>query len=203
MTTLHPATRLACWMLLVLAIQSLSGMALVLACGMLPLLGAPVLRHWWRLLRRMRWLVLSLFLILGWSVAGEPLVENGGALVPTLEGCAEAITQTARLALVLAALAWLIERTPTAALMAGCHVLLRPLRYFGLDVERAVARLMLTLQYAENLPPVRGWRELLSRGAEFCGEAAPVVRIERAAAGFSDVVAIAVSASLLAGALLA
>lgn len=203
MTPLHPATRLACWMLLVLTIQCLSGLALVMAFAVLPLLGGAVLRHGGRLLWRMRWLLLSLFLILGWGVAGEPLYENGGLLVPTQEGAAEALTQTGRLALVLMALAWLIERTPTAALMAGCHALLRPLRGFGLDVERAVARLMLTLHYAETLPPVRGWRELLTRGANTPGGAMPVVRIAGATAGFGDVVALSVSVSLLAGVLAA
>lgn len=189
-------------MLLVLTVQCLSGALLWLILALLPLLGFAVLQHGWRLLRRMRWLVISLVAILGWGVAGDPLWE-GSVPAPTAEGLLEALTQSARLALMLAAVAWLVERTPVATLMTGCHALLRPLRALGLDVERAVARLMLTLHYAETLPPVSDWRALIAPGAPLDQPETAVIHLEKCHIGTRDVVAIAAAASILAGVLAA
>lgn len=157
---LHPAHRLGCWLLAVVAVQSLSGPALALAFLFVPLAGRAVVARWARLAWRARWLLLSLLAVLAWGVAGEPVRAGGGALLPTWEGIGEGLTQLGRLLLVLAAVALLLETTPTAQLMAGCHALLRPFAALGLDVDRAVVRLSLALHYAGERPR-GGWRHLL------------------------------------------
>lgn len=143
------------------AVQCLSGTGLLLAIAALPLLGRAVLVRWLRLLRRARWLLLTLLLVLAWGVPGEPLWEQAGRIAPTYEGLAEAGTQVGRLVLVLAAVASLLETTPIERLMAGAHVLLRPLAGLGLDINRAVVRLSLALHYAEQMPG-RDWKNVLS-----------------------------------------
>lgn len=161
MTSLHPAHRLCCWLLVVIAVQCLSGVPLLLAFAVLPLLGRAILSRWLRLLRRARWLLLTLFVVLAWGVAGEPLWLQPGVMAPTYEGISAAGIQLGRLILVLAAVASLLETTPIERLMAGAHLLLRPLRFVGLDVNRAVVRLSLALHYSEQAP-VRGWKTLLA-----------------------------------------
>ena len=167
--SVHPATRLIVWIALVIAVQSLGGLALASAFLVLPLCGRPILRRAGRLVWRARWLLASLLLIFAWGVAGEPLWTAIPA--PTYEGCGEALTHCGRLLLVLIAVAGLLETMPLADLLAATHLLAKPLRHLGLDPDRAVVRLMLVLRYVEALPRPRDWRVLL--------DSPPVSRCER------------------------
>lgn len=190
MIRLHPAFRLACWLLLVVVLQCLNGIALAVAFALPLLAGRGVAARWWRLLRRTRWLILSLLLVLAFNVAGTPLWGDGWPS-PTQEGVLEAATQIGRLALVLAAVAALLETTPMPTLMAGCHGLLWPFQRLGINSDRAVARLMLTLHYAEALPAPRHWRDLL---VPVSGDDGPSrVVLERAPIRVQDWLALAVA----------
>ncbi len=157
----HPAHRIVCWLLLVIAAQCLTGVALALALLVMPAFGGECVRRWRQLLRRTRWLLLSLVVIFGWSVAGEPLWVFPMLPSPTVEGLQDGLVQAARLALVLSLVAVLLATTPVNDLMAGSRTLLAPLRRLGVDVDRAVVRLALVLHYAEA-PPAGGWRTLLA-----------------------------------------
>jgi len=161
---LHPAHRLACGLLLIVAVQSLPAVALVAAIVGLALSGAGIRQHWGRLLRRSRWLLLSLLLVLAWSVAGEPLWIAGLLPSPTVEGLHDGALQALRLALALGMVAALLATTPDAEMMLGCRVLLAPLTRLGVDVDRAVVRLSLVLHYAAESPR-QGWRDLLEPAA--------------------------------------
>ena len=157
--TVHPTIRLNLWLLLLIVVQCLSGKALVAVFFLLPILGSPVLKRGRRLIWRARWLLLSLFVILAWGVAGEPLWQ--GVAAPTREGLADALTHLGRLLLVLMAVAAFLEAMPLPDLLAATHFLLRPLRRLGVDPDRGVVRLMLVLRYVETLPRPRDWRSLL------------------------------------------
>ena len=155
----HPATRLIAWLLLLIAVQSLSGSALVGAFLLFPLFGKRVLRRGGQLIWRTRWLLLSLLIIFPWGIAGQPLWNGVGA--PTQEGVLEALIHLGRLLLVLMAVAAFLETMPLHDLLAATHVLLKPMRGFGLDPDRGVVRLMLVLRYVETLPRPRDWGSLL------------------------------------------
>lgn len=155
----HPATRLVAWLLLLLAVQSLSGIALAGAFLLFPLFGKGALRRGGQLIWRTRWLLLSLLVIFPWGTAGQPLWD--GFAAPTYEGLREALTHLARLLLVLLAVAAFLETMPLAELLAATHLLLKPMRGLGLDPDRGVVRLMLVLRYVETLPRPRDWRSLL------------------------------------------
>ena len=157
--SVHPTTRLIVWLLLLLAVQCLSGSALAAAFLLVPTLGARVLRRAIKLVWRARWLVVSLLIIFSWGVAGDPLWS--GALSATREGLREALTHVGRLLLVLIAVAAFLEMMPLADLLAATHGALGPLRRLGVDPDRSVVRLMLVLRYAETLPRPRDWRTLL------------------------------------------
>lgn len=161
---LHPAHRLACGLLLIVAVQALPAFALVAAIIGLALCGAGIRQHWGRLLRRSRWLLLSLLLVLAWSVAGEPLWIDPSFPSPTVEGLHDGALQALRLALALGMVATLLATTPDAEMMVGCRVLLAPLTRLGVDVDRAVVRLSLVLHYAAESPR-QGWRGLLEPAA--------------------------------------
>ncbi|MFZ4536759.1 hypothetical protein [Propionivibrio sp.] len=161
--SVHPTTRLIVWLLLLVAVQCLSGTALAAAFLLLPLLGSCVLRRGWHLIWRARWLLVSVLVIFSWGVAGEPLWK--GAAAPTHEGLLEGLTHLGRLVLVLIAVATFLEAMPLPELLAATHALLKPLRRFGLDPDRGVVRLMLVLRYVEQLPRPRDWRTLLDAPA--------------------------------------
>jgi len=162
-SSLHPTTRLAVWLLLLLAVQCLDGWLLAAAFAALPLLGRTVLRRGGRLAWRARWLLASLFIIFAWGVAGEPLWH--GMAAPTREGLSEAMTHLGRLLLVLVAVAAFFEALPLPELLTATHRLLQPLRRYGFDPDRGVVRLMLVLRYVETLPRPRDWRTLLDAPA--------------------------------------
>lgn len=167
---LHPTARIALWLLLLLAIQCLEGWLLAAAFAGLPLLGRAALRRGARLVWRSRWLILSLFVVFAWGVAGEPLAA--GRAMPTHEGLHEAWLHMGRLLLVLLAVAAFLESIPLPELLAGSRQLLSPLRRLGLDSDRAVVRLMLVLHYVETLPRPRDWRILLDPPAPAAGQIA-------------------------------
>ena len=178
---IHPATRLVAWLALLVAVQFLSGMMLTIACLLTPFLGARVLRRGGHLIWRTRWLLLSLFVIFSWGVAGEPLWN--GALPPTLEGLQEAAKHLGRMLLVLLAVAAFLEYMPLSDLLAATHTLFFPLRRFGLDSDRGVVRLMLVLRYVETLPRPRDWKTLLDAPEPGASE---IVELDRRPLGWGD-----------------
>lgn len=158
-SAVHPTTRLILWLLLMLFIQLLDEWILATAFLLVPLLGRPALLRAGRLVWRTRWLLVSLFVVFPWGVAGEPLWQ--GIAAPSREGLLAASTQLGRLLLMLITVAAFLERMPLPKLLIATHRLLQPLRRFGLDPERGVVRLLLVLRYVETLPRPRDWRMLL------------------------------------------
>lgn len=158
-SAVHPTTRLILWLLLMLLIQLLDEWILAAAFLLVPLLGRPALRRAGRLVWRTRWLLVSLFVVFPWGVAGEPLWQ--GSAAPSREGLLAASTQLGRLLLMLITVAAFLERMPLPKLLIATHRMLQPLRRFGLDPDRGVVRLLLVLRYVETLPRPRDWRTLL------------------------------------------
>lgn len=171
--TLHPGTRLLLWLLLLITVQGLDGAHLAAAFFLLFFFGSSALQRGWQLVRRSRWLLLSMAVIFSWGVAGEPLWI--GPFAPTYEGICESATHLGRLLLVLMTVAALLESLPTAELLMALHWLCGPLRRWGVANERALVRLMLVLRYVESLPQRQDWRAILAQPSEF---ACQVVEIE-------------------------
>lgn len=184
-TTLHPATRLVTWLVLLVAVQFLSGMVLAAVCLLTPALGARVMRRGWRLIWRARWLLLSLLVVFAWGTAGDTLWNSG--MAPTREGILDAIKHLGRMFLVLVFVAAFLEFMPLADLISASHALLLPFRRCGMDSTRGVVRLMLVLRYVETLPRPRDWKNLLET-PELC--TSEVVEINHQAPGWGDAVVI-------------
>lgn len=190
---LHPTARIAVWLLLLLAIQSLDGWSLAAAFAVLPLLGRAALMRGRRLVWRTRWLILSLFVVFAWGVAGEPLFASIAA--PTREGLHEASMHLGRLLLVLMAVAAFLEAMPLPALLGGTHQLLAPLRRVGFDSDRGVVRLMLVLHYVETLPRPRDWRVLLNAPALAAGDCVELVEVDSRPLRLSDYLVVLIAAA--------
>jgi energy-coupling factor transport system permease protein len=146
----HPAAQILTWCLLVAIMQFLTLEILLFAAGLV-LLSALLLsaRKLMQLLRRTRWIMLSLLLIYAYSTPGQPLLDALGMFSPSREGLSDGVLQLTRLLAALAALAILLDRLHRQQLIAGLYTLFAPLRLIGVSRERVAVRLALTLHYAE------------------------------------------------------
>lgn len=155
----HPAACLVTWALFAVAVQAFGALALAVASGLLIVAGYRAARQAVRLIRRAKWLLLSLWLILAYGTPGD--LWRGMHWAPTIEGLELANLHVWRLLLLLASLAWLLRALPHERFMAGLWVLLCPMRGLGATPERTVARLALVFDYLEHAPPRGSWRNFL------------------------------------------
>ncbi len=147
---LHPATQILIWCVLVATMQFLPSARLLIAGALVLSLAFLLSRHKFvQLIRRTRWIMLSLWLIYAYSTPGQPLSEALGSVSPSLEGLQDGGLQLMRLLAALAGLAILLDRLHRQQLIAGLYVLFAPLQWLGLSRERLAVRLALTLHYAE------------------------------------------------------
>lgn len=159
---LHPTVRLTAWGVMAALVQWLSLLWLSLACAAALVAGiwiAP--KRLGLLLKRTRWLIVSIALLFALATPGVFLLPSLGSLGPTVEGMRLGFEHLMRLVFVLSSLAVLLQITRVDGLVAGLHGLIRPLSWLGLDRGRVAVRLMLVLNYVEQSPPGRHWREWL------------------------------------------
>lgn len=169
----HPAAQILTWCLLVAAMQVLPLGALLIAAGLILLCAFAISRHKFiQLVRRTRWIMLSLLLIYAYSTPGQPLLDMLGMFSPSREGLADGMLQLTRLLAALAGLAILLDRLHRQQLIAGLYSLFAPLQWVGLSRERLAVRLALTLHYAEvaMLRSTASWQDTLNSLFEPHGE---------------------------------
>jgi hypothetical protein len=159
---LHPATLLVSWICFALILQAAT-LSLLAGLVVVSLLLAAILAptRSMRLLRRSRWLLLSIGVLFLFFSPGEYLPGFAGRIGLTYEGVTHTGEQLGRLLSILLSLALLHERIGTPGLLAGLYKLLGPFPWR----ETTVVRLMLVLEFVED-KPVSGWREWLSQGTQ-------------------------------------
>ena len=202
----HPAAQILAWGLLVVAMQAMALDMLLIAAG-LTLLGAFAVsrRKFMQLVRRTRWILLSLLLIYAWSTPGQALLDGLGVFSPTREGLIDGTQQLTRLLAALAALAILLDRLHRQHLIAGLYTLFAPLQWLGLSRERFAVRLALTLHYAEvaMLRGKGGWQGALNGllephgAADDRGQSAEDRKLELPLSRFSVADALLLSGAIL------
>jgi hypothetical protein len=154
-----PALKLIAVLAVAIGLQSTPGLWLGLG-----LLFWVLLRHrprFLKMLRRLRLLILVLFVVTLFMTPGAALFPDWG-LHPTAEGLDLAWSQLIRLVGMLAAVSLLLDTTSQRALADGMLALLQPLAFGSQWPERAVARLLLVFDYLESAPPPRNLNEVLA-----------------------------------------
>ena len=155
---MHPSVVLAVWFSAVLLVQVLPALVLAPAGLVVLVLAGPVVqRHFGALLKRSRWILLTLFLtfvfltpgerwLAGVPVSHEGLLSGGGHLL--------------RLLSVLLAVAWLVGGRSTEWLLSAMWGAIGIFRAtWG---TRFIVRLALTLRYAGESARRESWRKLLT-----------------------------------------
>jgi len=197
MNELHPSVRILALLGLAITVQSMQWHKLLVAAIILGVL-LLCFRAWLfgNILRRARWLLISLFLIYAFTTPGEYLRGMPFEILPTYEGIDSGLQQITRLILMLAGLSLLLVTTNRENMMAGTYLLLSPLRLVGLAPERFAARLWLTLHYVEQapLPRRQALRHLLENFHTTSGQVQGMEKITIALPrfGWRDVLALAV-----------
>ncbi|MBP5998165.1 MAG: hypothetical protein KA535_09450 [Azonexus sp.] len=160
---LHPSTVLLVCLTGIVVIQFLGYGGLGLVLLLLLSTFRRILPGWRVLLRRLRWLLLSVWLILAYGTAGDALFDL--AWLPTHEGAAEATLHVARLVLMLGCLAWMFARLGRQGLLVALVSLLRPLSRRGVATDRLVVRLSLVMENLQTELPKGAWRSMLDGDA--------------------------------------
>lgn len=178
---MHSGLILLLWLAAVAALQLLPPVALAVALAACALAAVVLARaRTWRLVRRVRVLLLVIAILFAWFTPGEAALLDWPQLGPSREGLALAMVHAGRLLAVVCAVGIMLERLPLARLVGGLYALARPLRLIGVAPERLALRLLLVLRYVEASPRGQGpadWRHWLAdeSPSDAAAEAAPVV----------------------------
>lgn len=198
----HPAVQILIWAVIALLAQHLPAwslliLSLVLFGVALGLCAVALLS----LLRRTRWILLSLLLIYAYTTPGVALFSALGVASPTYEGLSDGLQQLGRLLCVLSGLAILLASLSSAQLISGIYALVYPLCWIGLSRERIAVRLALTLRYAE--PTMRdtasNWRATIRDAMQPCANGAAYIELQRHAPGAVDAILVVLSVAMLIG----
>jgi len=143
----HPASLILLGLAVLLAASSRDGTALLfgaLGLALVALLAATA--HFRLLLRRSRWLLLTMLVMFGWLTPGTPVPLIPGA---TQEGLLLAADNLARLLVALSTVALILKALSPPELVAGIRSLLAPLALLKISRDRIAVRLALTLNEVE------------------------------------------------------
>lgn len=152
---IHPVIRISIFLILA-AYLSLGGLNELLVAGVILAVITTVSRARispmaWPMLRRMRWLFLSLLVIYFWFTPGQPLLFPYG---PSLEGIQTGLLRVTSLAMLVMAVSLLLCITSRAQLIAAIQWLALPLCWLGVEADRLAVRMALTLEtvaYAQHM----------------------------------------------------
>jgi len=144
----HPASLILLGFGALLAAACQAGSVLALGGLALTLVALVVAAsHMRLLLRRSRWLLLTMLLMFGWLTPGTPLAGIPGA---SQEGLLLAAENLARLMIALSTVALLLNVLSPPQLVAGMRSLLAPLAWLSIPRDRIAVRLALTLNEVES-----------------------------------------------------
>lgn len=144
---IHPVIRISGFLILA-ACLSLGGLSELLVAGVIVAIITTLVRPRifpmvGPMLRRMRWLFLSLLVIYLWFTPGPPLLFPYG---PSLEGIQAGLLRISSLAVLVMAVGLLLCTTSRAQLIAAIQWLAWPMRWLGLEADRLAVRTVLTLE---------------------------------------------------------
>lgn len=201
--SIHPASLLLIWLGYALCIPWLRTLDLAVITGVL--IATLLLFRCYgflRLLRRTRWLLISLILIYAFATPGDLLFPGWGSYSPTREGLYSGGLQALRLMALLSGLAVVLAALSGNRVLVGLYFLLRPLAPLGVDIDRLSARIWLTLHYAGQRGPTHtgSWLDEFRAAAQPGNVDSAVQSIHLEVPGFTwmDYLVLALSGALLA-----
>jgi len=129
----------------------------------------------WRLLRRMRWLFLSIAVIYLWLTPGAPLIPGMPSLaawLPTVEGLWQGGLRIISLALMVTAASLLLSVTSRDEVLGALHWMMAPLGLLRFPHERFAVRAALSMEAVTQVQA--HVRTALAAGGEAAGAMARI-----------------------------
>ena len=152
---MHPVIRIICFLLFTAFIsQSDLGQLLfatALITGLLLIHSQGWLQQAFSMLLRLRWFLFSIVIVYGWLTPADTHAEHASVWLPSLQGLSLGLMRVYGLILIVTAVAYLLSITSRQQLVAAIYWLCAPLALIGLERERLVVRLMLSLDYVAQL----------------------------------------------------
>ena len=147
---MHPFLKILTFIFILLLMNFLSKSLLFVFCLIVFIFAAKMqFKSFLIVIKRMRIFFVSIFIIYAFGTPGEYVWQYPISVAPTYEGLDLGVMQIEKLVISLAALSILFSTNSKENLMVGLYVLLSPLKYLGLSVEKFTARLLLTFDYVE------------------------------------------------------
>lgn len=153
----HPAVGLGCFLVFAVAVASAAPPLVLAGAVMLVAAGAcarALPAGGWRLLRRLRWLLLALAVTHLWATPGPPCLASAPGWSPSCEGLALALRRALALIELAVAGGYVLTGYSREELVGALHLLAAPLDRYGRLRERMTARLALTLAVVPRLAAV-------------------------------------------------
>lgn len=149
---MHPFVKL-CFFIAVLVLLSDSNFLGLLAMllAMLVMMWVTKTKGFLNVLNRMRWLLISMLLIFAFATPGELLPFFPVQFAPTHEGVHAGMLHLLKFITALSALHLLVTSASRQNLALALYMLLWPLKYLRINIEKFTARLLLTLHYVEDI----------------------------------------------------
>jgi energy-coupling factor transporter transmembrane protein EcfT len=137
---MHPLVKILLLVLILSLMNFLSNQSIWVLCSLVCMLATWLqFGNLVRVVKRMRWLFASIFIIYAFGTPGEYIQWFPVNVSPTYEGCNQGLLQIAKLLTAIASLSMLFSTSSKAHLMAGLYLLLSPLKWLGFNVERFTA----------------------------------------------------------------
>jgi len=148
---MHPLVKILWFLLLLSLVQLIKTPYLWVLCGTVCVLAVFYSKQYFmRIIKRMKWFFISMLIIYAFITPGELLPQFPIQIAPTYEGLNLGLVQISKLLMTLALLSILFSSTTKEAMMYGLYLLLKPLNTIGIQSERFILRLILTLDYVEK-----------------------------------------------------
>lgn len=116
-----------------------------------------------QMLKRMKWLFLSLLVVYLWFTPGSPIISYIAGASPTWQGLQLGGLKIGSLIIIVLAVNLLVRPTSKEALISGLLWWMSPLRWFGVPYERFAVRIVLTFNMIAEM---QYEYELLRRSGE-------------------------------------
>lgn len=185
----HPASLILLGLASIFAASSRDGTSLLLgALGLALMALILATSHSRLLLRRSRWLLLTMLVMFGWFTPGTPVSGIPGA---SWEGLLLAAENLGRLFIALSVVALVLKALTATELVAGMRSLLAPLELLNVSRDRIAVRLALTLNEVESSG---------DDGRSKVERVASTLTLPASGFGVTDAIAGAFTAALLLGA---